>query len=344
MIAIQDSPSGFHPRWIAYCEQQGIPFRRVDCYSSDIIQQLNGCQALMWHYGQSHPKDILIARQILFALEHAGLKVFPDFRTAWHFDDKVAQKYLFEALGIQAIPAYVFVDREQALEWISGTDFPKVFKLRRGAGSAGVKLVKNEGVARKYVKKAFRQGFPVYDPWGSLKERIYKWRQGKFPMMEVCKGVARFAIPPVFSRILGRERGYVYFQDFIPNNQSDVRVFVVGDRACALTRFTRPNDFRASGSGLLDYDPANINPDLIRAGFDISKKLDSDAVAMDFITDDDGSPLLIEISYGSPVEFYDKCVGYWDPELNWKAGTVDPHGWMVSLVLKRIAVGQVELR
>ena len=33
-----------------------------------------------------------------YALEHKGIKVFPDSKTCWHFDDKVGQKYLFEEL------------------------------------------------------------------------------------------------------------------------------------------------------------------------------------------------------------------------------------------------------
>lgn len=336
MIAIHDSLNGFHPRWIEYCERFQVPYKRVDCYSSDIIQQLRGCDALMWHHGQSNPKDILVARPILCALEHAGIRVFPDFRTAWHFDDKVAQKYLFEALDISAVPAQVFVDREQALKWSASSDFPKVFKLRRGAGSSGVKLVNGPPEARRLIKKAFNRGFPVYDPWGSLKERVYKWRLGKFPVTEIFKGLVRVILPPRFSRILGRERGYVYFQDFVPENSTDIRVFVVGGRACAVTRSTRPNDFRASGSGLLNYDPSRLDLRLIRAGFEVSRKIGSDATAMDFIVDSNGDPLLIEISYGSPVEFYDNCPGYWDRELRWHSASVNTQAWMVEHLLNEI--------
>ena len=218
MLAIHNSSTGFHPRWIEYCERNGIWYKRVDCYSSDIIQQLDGCRALMWHHGQSNPKDILVARPILSAVEHAGIKIFPDFLTAWHFDDKVAQKYLFEALDIPAVPAHVFVDRDQALIWVTQAEFPQVFKLRRGAGSAGVKLVTDGRQARRLVKKAFGRGFRIYDPWDSLKERVYKWRLGKFPVKEILKGLARFFYPPRYSRILGRESGYIYFQDFLPGN------------------------------------------------------------------------------------------------------------------------------
>src|SRR5690554_5676486 len=240
MLAIHNSPNGFHPPWIDYCEQKGIAYRKVNCYATDIIEQLQDCKALMWHYGQSNPKDILIARPILNALEHAGMPVFPDFHTAWHFDDKVAQKYLFEALDIPAVPAHVFVDREEAMAWIDQTDFPKVFKLRRDAGSHGVRLVKGRSKARRLVRRAFGRGFPVYDPFGNLQERFYKLRQRQTSILDIAKGLARLAHPPEFSRILGRERGYVYFQNFLPNNDCDIRIIVIGDRAFGIRRLVRP--------------------------------------------------------------------------------------------------------
>ncbi|MBW6492546.1 MAG: hypothetical protein K0B15_15280 [Lentimicrobium sp.] len=129
-LAIHNSNSGFHPRWVAFCEANTIPFKRVNCYASDLIQQLAGCSALMWHHHQGSPRDLIAAKPILFALEQAGIKVFPDFNTNWHFDDKVGQKYLLEAIGAPLAPTWVFYDKQQALDWAKTTDFPKVFKLR----------------------------------------------------------------------------------------------------------------------------------------------------------------------------------------------------------------------
>ena len=334
MLAIHNSSRGFHPRWMAYCERQGIPYKRVDCYASDIVDQVKDCCALMWHHGQADPKDVLVARPILSALEHSGLKVFPDFNTAWHFDDKVAQKYLFEALDIPAVPAQVFVSRNEALASVDSADFPKVFKLRRGAGSAGVRLVRDRKQARRLVRKAFGRGFAIYDPWDSLKERFYKWRLGTFSATEILKGLARFIRPPRYSRILGRERGYVYFQDFLSGNNCDIRIIVIGDRAFGIRRLVRPGDFRASGSGRITYSREDLNEECVELAFQTTKKLGSDCVALDFVYDRQNQPMILEVSYGFTKEGYDKCEGYWDRDLNWHAGPFDPYGWMVENLLR----------
>ena len=334
-IAIHNSSRGFHPRWIAHCEREGIPYRLVDCHASDIIEQVKACCALMWHHGQSDPKDVLIARPILSALEHAGVKVFPDFRTAWHFDDKVAQKYLFEALDIPAVPAQVFVDKEQALTWVDQAEFPKVFKLRRGAGSAGVRLVRNRSDARRLVRRAFGRGFPLYDPWASLKERWYKVRMGKMPTCEIGKGLARFLYPPRYSKFLGRERGYVYFQDFLAGNDCDIRVIVIGERAFAIRRLVRPGDFRASGSGRITYRREDLDERCVAMAFETAAKLGGDCVALDFVFDQERQPWVLEVSYGFIKEVYDPCEGHWDSNLDWHPGAFDPQGWMVEQLVGR---------
>jgi len=189
-IAIHHRQGGFSERWINYCKKNNIEYKIVNAYATDIIEQLRGFDVFMWHHHQMHFRDVLTAKRILFALEHAGIKVFPDFRTGWHFDDKVAQKYLFEALEIPHVPSYVFYDKKEALEWAENTDFPKVFKLTRGAGSDNVQLIKTKKQAVRIINKAFSGGFSQYKRFASLKERYRKYKTGQKGFTEVLKGLA----------------------------------------------------------------------------------------------------------------------------------------------------------
>ena len=334
MIAIHNSNSGFHPRWRAYCEKNNIPYKLVNCFLNDLIGQLNDCTALLWHHSQTDPKAIIAAKSILFALEQAGMKVFPNFNTNWHFDDKLGQKYLLEAIGAPLVPTYVFYDKHEALAWIETTVFPKVFKLRGGAGSSNVRLVKSAKEAKKLISKAFGKGIPTYNGSGSLKERVRKWRLGKTSFMDVLTGVIRLVYPPSFAKISGPERGYIYFQDYIPGIDHDIRVIVIGDKAFAIKRMVRANDFRASGSGHILYEKKHFDEEVIRLAFGIHQKLRSQCTAMDFVYDK-GEPKIVEISYGFVPEVYDPCPGYWEKDLRWHEGKFDPYGWMVEEVLGR---------
>lgn len=332
-IAIHNS-GGFAPRWVEYCTKAGIEFKLVNAYDSDIISQVENCDAFMWHFKHYDYKDVLFAKQLLFSLEENGLKVFPDFHTAWPFDDKIGEKYLLEAIHAPLVPSYVFYTKSDALKWISGTSFPKVFKLRGGSGASNVKLALNSREARKLVSKSFGRGFAQFDRIGYLKERIRLWKEGKDSFIGVLKGVARLFIITDFAKMHGREKGYAYFQDFIPNNTYDIRVCVIGNKAFAIKRLSREGDFRASGSGNLIYDKQQIDERCIIAAFSVNEKLKMQSVGFDFIFDEAQEPMIVEISYCYTPQAYDNCEGYWTSDMQWHEGThFDFCGWMIENML-----------
>src|SRR5690606_27016517 len=154
-IAIHQSKSGFSERWIEYCQNHSVPYKLVNCYDNNIIEQLNDCDALMWHHHHTHYRDALVAKSILFSVKESGKHVFSDYYTNWHFDDKTAPKDLVEAIGAPLVPSYVFYEKKTALKWVNKTTFPKVFKLKGGSGSRNVRLGKNKYKAKRLVKRAF---------------------------------------------------------------------------------------------------------------------------------------------------------------------------------------------
>ena len=336
-IAIHHSTAehSFSGRWIEYCKKNHIEYKLVNAYDYNIIEQVKDCDAFMWHHYQANYKDVLFAKQLLCSLEIAGKKVFPDWHTGWHFDDKVGQKYLLEAVGAPLVPSYVFYTKKDAYNWINETTFPKVFKLRGGAGSSNVKLVHNANEARRFVRKAFGKGFTQYDKWGTLKERFSKWRKGKDTFKGVAASIARFFVLPTFAKMHAPEKGYAYFQNFIPNNAFDIRVCVIGDKAFALKRMTRDGDFRASGSGNIVYDKRQINERCVQIAFDMNKRLKSQSIAYDFVFDENNQPFIVEISFGYAVKVYDYCEGYWTEDMQWHEGShFDFCGWMVDNLIK----------
>lgn len=335
MIAIHHKAEGFSSDWISYCEKNNIPFRLVNCYHTDIIRQIDDCDALMWHFHHANSKDVLFAKELIYSLETSGKVVFPDFNTAWHFDDKVGQRYLLEAIDAPLVPSYVFYDKKKALNWAAQTTYPKVFKLRRGSGSSQVRLVKDEHTAKKLIRKAFGKGFSQYNAAPNLKERWRKYRAGLTAFSEVLKGILRFGYTTDFDRVAGNERGYAYFQDFVPGNNSDTRVIVTDGKAFAIKRMVRENDFRASGSGYVKYEKENFDERTVRLSFEIAEKLNSQTIALDYLMDN-GSPKIVEISYGYSKQVYESCTGYWDRSLNWTEDPFNPQEWMVDCVLKEV--------
>ena len=329
-IAIHKREGSFSDRWINYCKKKSIPYKIVNVYKSNIIEQISDCSALMWHHHHGIYKDVLFAKQLSFSLQMAGKGVFPDFYTCWHFDDKVGQKYLLESIGVPFVPTHVFYSKDETLEWIDKATFPKVFKLRGGAGSSNVKLLKTKKEAIKFAKKTFGKGFKPFNTWENFIVTWRKYIKGETSFKGVLYRFYLSVLSPKNSQMYPNEKGYFYMQDFIPDNTFDIRVVVIGDRAFAIKRITRENDFRASGSGKIVYKKEEIDERCVKISFDVNNKINSQCIAYDYVFDSNNNPLIIEISYGFSASAYDKCTGYWDSDLNWFEGEFNPYGWMIT--------------
>lgn len=337
-IAIHHNPGSFSERWIKYCEKENIHYKLVNAFDNNIIEQLKDCDVFMWHHHHADFKDVFLAKKILFALEHAGVKVFPDFKTGWHFDDKVAQKYLLEAINAPFVPSYVFYDKRQALDWAKQTTYPKVFKLKGGAGASNVKLVKSYSQAIVLINRAFGCGFSQFDRIGYLKERFNKFKKGQDTIIGVLKGIFRIFIIPEFAKQQPEEKGYIYFQEFIPNNKTDYRIKVINDKCWGFQRKVRDNDFRASGSGNLIFDIGSIPIEMIKISLEIARNLKLQSVAFDFVIDENNKPLIVEISYGFGLDDNEFNYGYWDSNLKWNNNKFDPRDWILLNLVSDIDI------
>jgi len=331
-IAIHHRKNSFSEGWIEYCKTNHIAFKLVDCYRSDIIEQLADCDGLLWNWHHQDPKALLFANGLTHALEAAGKKVFPNSNTAWHFDDKVGQKYLLEALQAPLVPSYTFYSAKEALDWAKVATYPKVFKLRGGAGSANVTLTRSAKEAESLIRKAFGRGFPLVSRRSWFRERIWQFQRDKSirSFIGIGKGVMRLMISKNDEHLLPKQMGYIYFQDFIPGNDTDTRIVIIGNRAFGLIRKIRKDDFRASGSGQLIYGKELIDHEQIRIAFQLSKAMKSQCMAFDFLVDEKDDPRIVEISYAFSPEAYYACQGYWDEELHWKDQPVIPPSFIIE--------------
>jgi hypothetical protein len=85
-------------------------------------------------------------------------------------------------------------------------------------------------------------------------------------------------------------------QEFCQNNDGDQRIVVIGNRVMGFFRRNRPGDFRASGSGLIEYVD-ELDPECVRIAFEISSRMGFDSMAYDFVRDNEGRWVVLECSY-----------------------------------------------
>lgn len=325
-VAIHGS-NGFARDWPDSAARLGLEVRRVDALGPTLWRDLEGCAALLWSVNHDEPTDLAFASHILQTVEKRGFAVFPNHRTVWHFDDKVAQKYLLEAIDAPLVDTWVFFSKREADAFLERASYPLVFKLRRGAGSMNVLLVRNVREGKRLAARMFGRGVRTFPLRGGVTRMIHRARQTRSGASSIfdrgrraARALARKLVRPM------RESGYVLFQRFVPENSQDIRVTVIGDRAFVFFRRVRPNDFRASGSGLIEYPEFDGIPlDIVQEAFAVSRAMGSQSLAMDFVRDPvDQRPLLLEVSFSFVSALVERCPGHVTPALEWREGSLRP--------------------
>ena len=321
-VAIHKADHDYSNRWISYCQDKGINYSTVNCFDTDIVSKVRDHQILLWHWRWIHPESQIVAKQIVLALQNMNICIYPDVNTCWHYDDKIGQKYLLEAIGAPTIPTHVFYDKSQALQFIEKTQFPKVFKLRCGSASANVHLIKTSKEAEKICKIAFSTGFkPMGSFLGDVGVKI-KHINSSYEFFQKLKRLPNSVKNFIYAnRFIPRQKGYVFFQEFLPGNNTDTRITVVGNKAFGAIRYVRKNDFRASGSGVREYSHEKIDLRFVETAFKVTKKLKAQSLAFDFLIGLNNEPRICEISYCLPNFAISESEGYWDTDLNWHPGT-----------------------
>jgi glutathione synthase/RimK-type ligase-like ATP-grasp enzyme len=298
-------------RMAAELEAQKSSFRfaidwgRVDINAHGWVEKLKLFDAVLWPPGcmgikpSSHLKE-----KIFFLQYHMKKLVVPNFETVWHFESKVAQSFLFEWYGIPTPRTVVTSRLSDAYSLLSTEKYPVVFKTSSDAASRGVRLVKRRPRALFLAWRSLYSGF-----WSKVARRLLR---------------------------LDYRDNVSYWQAFIPKNERDLRITAIGTKyAFGFWRENRPNDFRASGSGLINYRQP-IPKDLLIFCLETNRRLDFDSMAYDIIFDD-GKFLLTEISYTYMDGAIHNADGYYEYLGNSELVFREGHTWPQHLWIKWFA-------
>lgn len=320
-------------KWISILKAKGHKVKIVDVNSPYLFDELKGVDAFMWRWAHlSNMRDIALR---IFPVIENYLKIpcFPNLSTCWHYDDKIAQAYLLKSNNIPIPKTWVWYDYDSLSEWVENeATYPLVLKLYNGAGSKNVKLIKTSTNLLDWAKRLFSHG--VFDLSEESLFKIENFSLGYYLRLRAAlktlkNGRAFFgqkvSVNPKNS--FAFHKNYLLVQEFLPGNEFDTRVTVIGNRAFAFRRFNRPNDFRASGSGNIDFEYQNIDVRFVEMAFEVAKKLQMQSCAIDGLYKN-SEPIICEISYTFANWAVHNCPGHWeydvDGTLIWKEGQMWP--------------------
>lgn len=306
--------------WEQNCQFNNYEFDVINPYKMEVISTLINYDLVLWHYSNYSFKDMLIGKNVLNTLELHGKKVFPSFNDAWHFDDKLAETYLLESIKAPIPKSFYYFDFNNFEKDLNGNlfSFPIIAKLRNGSGSHNVKKINSVGELMNYAKKMFSSGI------NSAPSLLFKASSNIKSSKNLKTFVNRAKRIPEFLKSLSNakkfnvEKGYVYLQEFIPNDGYDLKVVVIGDKLSFIGRNIREGEFRASGSGDIFFDKEKLTENVINSAFEASDKLGFKCMGYDYVINKNtGEGKIIEISYGFSHHALLEAKGYFDRSGIW---------------------------
>jgi len=256
-----------YPRWTKYCrflDRNGFPYDIYDVHAQSWLENARQFDVIVG-MPSCEPYHLEELREKYFFMEtFLGKMCYPSLSHTMLYENKRLEAYIAQLSGIPFAPTRVSHAREDALRLIKHLTYPVVSKIVPGSGSYGVELVPNLQGSQKIVTEAFS-------------------RQGR----KTCKCYLR-------------QKNYVYFQDYIPNDGYDIRVIVIGRRVFGYYRKVLQGDFRASGMGL--EEKRALPEEAMRIALQANKLIKSPILVADMLHGLDGKYYVIELSPLSQVD------------------------------------------
>lgn len=335
-VAVVQKNHTFSEEWIKYLQNKAIDYITVNPYSNDFIEKIAKSTHFLWHFDHFDSKDTICAKTIINTLERK-IKTFPNANECSFFDDKLEQKYLFEQHLIKHPKTFVYFNKEEAFNNMDYINFPIVAKLRKGAGSNNVWLIKNKSELKTFIAKSFKKGHSVFNTKAYLKRRYLQSKKNNDRIKGAFKSVTGAYSNNKNAHLIPKEKGYVLLQEFIENDGFDIRVVVINyAKAFTARRDANKGDWTASGSGRASYPDENIDKQYIKQAFEIAEKLNNRCIAIDFVKNHKTNEIYaIEASVFYAYYSMKRAKGYWTKELNWKKNDKDPQYFLIDTFLNQ---------
>ncbi len=213
-----------------------------ESFDLDYIQrelEENGCETIVTHYEDPcliqicadldwpfvlpatsyHPGYRSLVNATLAALQANGARLIPSLAHFLAYENKILMSRMIASRKIPSPKTYVISTYEEFQRAVAELGLPVVIKEPQGFGSSNVSLLRTSKEVEIYLKDNFKRGFI-----GTNNKSHY---------VAETRGLNLCLV-----------------QEFIPGLEGDWRVKLYGDRGGSLYRRARPDDFRASGSGL----------------------------------------------------------------------------------------------
>ena len=209
----------YHRYYVSACRELGVAYELINISKNNWHEDVLNCGCdifLVWPSVNLTIWKMMFDERLKIMVDEYGLKIFPSYKEIWLYENKRRVREWLMAKKIPHPETWIFYNEDEAMDFLKSIDYPIVRKTALGAGSSGVKILKNYREAKKDVKYIMRKGIVPY----RFDSRDRQW-------------------------------GYVILQRYIPHD-FEWRVVRIGDYFLVRKKIKKGNF--ASGSGIVIWD------------------------------------------------------------------------------------------
>jgi hypothetical protein len=232
--------------------------------------------SIVIHSSSQQPEYKQFIDDVLLYLHANGNRLVPSIHATRSHENKGYQELHRRLDGIPSLSTR-YVAKLSEID-LGAIKYPIVFKDVSGFGSGGVRLIRSKGelseagaAERRLSWREARRAFRTAT--GNFIRKYLLRRKNLRPYGNYYEPMKRFVL-----------------QKYVPNLTYDFKVLAFQDRMFLVKRDVRPNDFRASGSGRVQFeDPP---PGLLDFSYQLLRKFDEPYMSFDICCDESTFHLL----------------------------------------------------
>jgi glutathione synthase/RimK-type ligase-like ATP-grasp enzyme len=254
--------SGYYPKWTKYSrflDHNSFDYKYYNIHANNWVEEAKVFDIILGFFRCEFWHLQEMQEKYHFLETFMGKTTYPSANHAILYENKRLEAHFAKYYGLSFANTYVTHDKSDALRLVDCMKYPFISKIVPGSGSLGVEMIHNPTQAKKVVEQAFS-------------------RNGRRTFYNSF-----------------RQKDYVYFQDYVPNDGYDVRAMVVGKKwGLGGYRKVLEGDFRASGMNTAVYRDLPEEP--LRIGRQVNKIIKSPFLCVDMVHDLEGKYHIIEFS------------------------------------------------
>lgn len=202
LVKSEKGNTAYWPKFERFLKNNYIPYKELNIKRSDFIQETKDLNIIIWRTPSSYADQWEAEDKVFLLEDYLNKTVLPSKNALWFYENKVRVQWLLEINQLPTIKTFISYSKDETREFIEKRQYPFISKDKTSSASEGLCLIKNKRQAIKLWRKVFYKGLKLNNTYG-------------------------------------KQKNYVLFQEFVPNNGFNLRVIIIGNSYFGYYRYPK---------------------------------------------------------------------------------------------------------